>query len=84
LNVIELAKQLGYKVIYTKEELFQSPMKQKKCLESLHTVHTFNDKSEEELIQLGLNNYQPEAPTLAEMTEAAIKKFLSSKKGNFF
>ncbi|MCU0332573.1 MAG: alkaline phosphatase [Ignavibacteriaceae bacterium] len=38
---------------------------------------------QEELIQLGLNNYQPEAPTLAEMTEAAIK-FLTSKKGNFF
>jgi len=83
LNVIELAKQLGYKVIYTKEELFSISNETEKVLGIFAHSHTFNDKSEEELIQLGLNNYQPEAPTLAEMTEAAIK-FLSSKKGNFF
>ncbi|MCU0365079.1 MAG: alkaline phosphatase, partial [Ignavibacteriaceae bacterium] len=83
LNVIELAKQLGYKVIYTKEELSSISEETEKVLGIFSRSHSFNDKSEEELIQLGLNNYQPEAPTLAEMTEAAIK-FLTSKKGNFF
>ncbi|MCU0406802.1 MAG: alkaline phosphatase [Ignavibacteriaceae bacterium] len=79
LNVIELAKQLGYKVIYTKEELSSISEETEKVLGIFSRSHSFNDKSEEELIQLGLNNYQPEAPTLAEMTEAAIK-FLTSKK----
>ncbi|MCU0415390.1 MAG: alkaline phosphatase, partial [Ignavibacteriaceae bacterium] len=83
LNVIELAKQLGYKVIYTKEELSSISEETEKVLGIFSRSHSFNDKSEEELIQLGLNNYQPEAPTLAEMTEAAIK-FLTSKKDNFF
>jgi alkaline phosphatase len=83
INVIELAKQLGYKIIYTKEELFSISNATKKILGIFAKSHTFNDKSEEELIQLGVTNYQPEAPTVAEMTEAAIK-FLSNKKGNFF
>ncbi|MBE0538655.1 MAG: alkaline phosphatase [Ignavibacterium sp.] len=83
LNVIELAKQLGYKVIYTREELSSISNDTEKVLGIFARSHTFNDKSEEELIKLGLQNYEPEAPTLSEMTDAAIK-FLSVKKGNFF
>jgi alkaline phosphatase len=83
VNVIDLARQLGYKIIYTREELFNIPDKTKKVLGIFARSHTFNDKPEEELARLGMSNYQPEAPTLAEMTEAAIK-FLSGKKGNFF
>jgi alkaline phosphatase len=83
LNIIELAKQLGYKVIYSREELSSISNETEKVLGIFAKEHSFNDKSEEDLIQLGLKNYQPDAPTLAEMTEAAIK-FLSSKKGNFF
>jgi alkaline phosphatase len=83
LNVIELAKQLGYKVIYTKEELSSISNQTEKVLGIFAHGHSFNDKSEEELIQLGLKNYPPDVPTLAEMTDAAIK-FLSAKQGNFF
>lgn len=83
INVIELANQLGYKVIYTREELLSIPEKTEKVLGIFALSHTFNDKSEEELNSLGLKNYQPESPTLAEMTDAAIK-FLSGKNGNFF
>ncbi|MFI5236436.1 MAG: alkaline phosphatase [Ignavibacteriales bacterium] len=83
INLIELAKQLGYYIIYTREELISIPADAEKVLGIFAAGHTFNDKSEEELIQLGLKNYQPEAPTLAEMTDAAIK-FLSAKQGNFF
>jgi alkaline phosphatase len=63
LNVIELAKQLGYKVIYTKEELSSISNETKKVLGIFAHGHTFNDKSEEELIQLGLKNYPPDVPT---------------------
>ncbi|HSW54997.1 MAG TPA: alkaline phosphatase [Ignavibacteriaceae bacterium] len=83
LNVIELAMQLGYKVIYTKEELSAISNDTEKVLGIFARSHTFNDKSEEELIKFGLQNYEPESPTLAEMTDAAIK-ILSRKKGNFF
>lgn len=83
INVIELAKKSGYKVIYTREELASISSKTEKLLGIFTLSHTFNDKSEEELTALGLENYEPSAPTLAEMTEAAIK-FLSSKKGNFY
>lgn len=83
INVIELAKQFGYKVIYTREELFSLSDETEKVLGIFALSHTFNDKSEEELNTLGLKNYQPESPTLAEMTNAAIK-FLSGKNGNFF
>jgi alkaline phosphatase len=83
INVIELAKQLGYKVIYTREELLSIPDETEKVLGIFALGHTFNDKPEEELNTLGLKNYQPESPTLAEMTDAAIK-FLSGKNENFF
>jgi alkaline phosphatase len=83
INVIELAKQIGYKVIYTREELLSITDETEKVLGIFALGHTFNDKSEEELNTLGLKNYQPESPTLAEMTDAAIK-FLSGKNGNFF
>ena len=83
VNVIELAKKLGYTVIYTRDELKNIPGKTEKVLGIFSRSHTFNDKSEEELQKLDLPNYNLEAPTLAEMTEAAIK-FLSAKDGNFF
>lgn len=83
VNLIELAVKLGYKVIYTREELSSISSETKKVLGIFARSHTFNDKSEEELSKEGLKNYKPVAPTLAEMTDAAIK-FLSAKEGNFF
>jgi len=83
VNVIELAEQLGYKVIYTREALSSISNDTEKVLGIFACSHSFNDKSEEELIKLGLQNYEPESPTLAEMMEVAIN-FLSKKKGNFF
>lgn len=83
VNVVELAIQLGYKVIYSREELAALSNDTEKVLGIFALSHTFNDRSEEDLKKYGLQNYQQEAPTVAEMTEAAIK-FLSVKKGNFF
>jgi len=83
INLIDLAKQLNYQVIYTREELKSISGNTKKVLGIFACEHSFNDKSEEELQKRGLKNYQPEAPTMEEMTDAAIK-FLSAKGGNFF
>ncbi|RKY90908.1 MAG: alkaline phosphatase [Ignavibacteriae bacterium] len=83
LNLIERAKQEGYYIVYNREELLNLPKDEEKVLGVFALHHTFNDKSEEELRELGLPNYKTTAPTLAEMTDAAIK-FLSKKEGNFF
>jgi alkaline phosphatase len=82
LNLIERAKELGYYVIYNKEELFNMSINFEKILGVFAARHTFNDKSEEELIELGLSNYSETAPTLAEMTEFALR-FFSKEDANF-
>lgn len=82
-NLIEYAKQNGYYVIYNKDELKQIPGDAQKLLGVFAYMHTFNDKSEEELKELGLPNYFDYAPTVAEMTEAALD-FFSNKGGRFF
>ena len=83
LNLIESAKQNGYYIVYNRAELLNIPDDAEKILGVFALHHTFNDKSEEKLTELGLPNYKTTAPTLAEMTDAAIK-FLSKKEGNFF
>ncbi len=83
LNLIESAKKNGYYIVYNREELLNLPEDVEKVLGVFALHHTFNDKSEEELNKLSLPNYKTTAPTLAEMTEAAIK-FLSKKEGHFF
>lgn len=82
-NLIEQAKELGYTVVFDKYELKDIPSSTGKVLGVFAYEHTFNDKSEEELIELGLPNYFPHAPSVAEMTEAAIR-ILSAKGGQFF
>lgn len=82
LNLIDWAKQNGYKVVYTKEELAATSPDEKKILGVFAARHTFNDKTEEELKKLGLTNWVATAPTVAEMTDFALKFLL--RKGQFF
>lgn len=81
-NLIEETRAAGYTVIFTREELFALPDGAGKILGVFAAKHTFNDMSEEELKARGLPLYQPEAPTVAEMTNAALK--LLQKKGKQF
>lgn len=73
LNLIEEANKLGYKIIYNRDQLLNIPANTDKVLGIFSEDHTFNDKPEQEQNRLGLKNYKPGVPTLAEMTEAAIK-----------
>lgn len=73
LNLIEEAKNLGYTIVYTREQLFNLKSDVNKLLGIFSEGHTFNDKTEEDQIKENLDNYKPGVPTLAEMTEAAIK-----------
>lgn len=81
MNLINWAKENGYEIVYSKDELQNTSADAKRILGVFAKIHTFNDKTEEDLIELGLPNYSETAPTLAEMTDFALK-FLS-RKGQF-
>lgn len=82
INLIEEAKKLGYTVIYDRNELKAADKNSDKILGVFASIHTFNDKTEEDQKAAGLQDFDPNAPTLKEMTEFALD-FLS-KKGQFF
>jgi alkaline phosphatase len=82
LNLIDWANNNGYKVVFTKEELAATSIDEKRILGVFASRSSFNDKTEEELKSLGLPNWVDTAPSLAEMTDFALKFF--SSKGQFF
>ncbi len=83
LNLIEWAQEKGYTVVYTKEELKGLPNSTKKVLGVFSWSHTFNDETEEELKKKELPLYNPQAPTVGEMAEAALKVLSRHSKGFF-
>jgi alkaline phosphatase len=82
-NLIQEAVELGYTVIYDRDELNTLPVNTPKVLGVFAAGHTFNDKPEEVLKDKGLPLYNPEAPTIAEMTQKALE-ILTHKGKSFF
>jgi alkaline phosphatase len=78
-NLIEEAKSAGYKVVFTREELALLPDNAGKVLGLFALEDTFNDEPEDELAEKGLLPYAPAAPTVAEMTTAALR-FLGGRQ----
>ena len=74
-NLIEEAKAAGYRVVYTKEELDALNDDAGKVLGIFAGDDTFNDETEEKLTAEGLPDYTAEAPSIAEMTAAALRIF---------
>lgn len=78
-NLIELAKNNGYTVVYTEQELYdlldstKYPEPPTKVLGVFAPIHTFNDRPEEVLQERGLPLYLETAPTIAEMLEVTQK-----------
>ncbi len=81
-NLIELAEQLGYTVVYTRDELMMLASNTERVLGVFSSWHTFNDEPEEILKEKGLPLYNKYAPSLAEMMEAAFK--ILKRKGRGF
>jgi glycerophosphoryl diester phosphodiesterase len=88
-NLIDLAKSLGYTVVYTEEQMnavVNSANPPEKLLGVFAANHTFDDRSEE---ALGLNTANPKplyvetAPTVAEMLEASLKIIKRDPDGFF-
>lgn len=71
-HLVEEAEAKGYTVVYNRDELMALPEDTNKVLGLFAGYHTFNDKPEEVLAAAGLPMYDPEAPTVAEMTRVAL------------
>lgn len=72
-NLVEEAKQAGFVVVYTRDELLALDAGTEKVLGLFAHEATFNDQSEEALRAAGLSPFDPGAPTVAEMTEVALR-----------
>lgn len=88
-NLIDLAKSLGYTVVYTEDQMNQAvngAHPPEKLLGVFAATATFDDQTEEEL---GLNTanpkplYVPTAPTSAEMLAASLKIIQRDPDGFF-
>ena len=82
-NLIQEAQNLGYTIIFTREELLGLPSDVEKVLGIFASRDTFNSYSEEELVEMGLQNYNENAPTLLEMTKVALR-ILKYKNIDFY
>lgn len=84
LNLIKQARAAGYTIVYTREELAGLDLsKTDKLLGVFAHGHTFNDQSEEKNKAEGLPHYVITAPTIAEMSQAALA-ILSRDPDGFF
>jgi alkaline phosphatase len=72
-NYVEKAEQLGYTIVYTRDELMALPDDTEKVLGLFSAGHTFNQATEERLKEGGLPVYKEMAPSVAEMTEVALR-----------
>lgn len=72
-NLIEEAKKAGYQVIYRKADLATLSADTTKILGLFAAEDTYNDDNEETLEAQGLPHYDPAAPDVAEMTDAALR-----------
>ncbi|MEM6463255.1 MAG: alkaline phosphatase [Pseudomonadota bacterium] len=84
MNLIERAKELGYTVVFTREELMAlNPDEVDKLLGVFAHNHTFNDQERERNIIDGLPTYWEYAPSLSEMTAVALE-IVSRDEDGFF
>jgi alkaline phosphatase len=72
-NLVAEAIDRGYTVVRTRDEMLSLPTSTTKVLGLFAHDATFNDRPEEILKERGLPNFDPDAPTIAEMTEVAIR-----------
>jgi len=81
-NLIQEAEENGYTIVRTRDELLALPADTDKVIGLFAAYHTFNDQTEEDLKAQGLPMYLPDAPTIAEMTEVALR-ILNAKDQRF-
>lgn len=83
VNLIELAKQKGYTVVYSREELLALPDNTTKILGIFAAQDTYNDLSEEELQKQVLPLYEASAPSVSEMLDSVLRRISRTDKPFF-
>jgi alkaline phosphatase len=73
VDMVARARELGYAVVYTRNELLALPDTVDRVLGLFASNHTFHDLPEERLRESGLPLYAATAPTIGEMTAAALR-----------
>ena len=82
-DVTERARELGYTIVYDRDQLAALPDDVGRVLGLFAPYHTFNDKPEETLDAEGLPLFRPGSPSVDEMMAAALR-FLSNDGNQFF
>lgn len=82
-NLVEELRAKGYQVVFTRDELMALPADASRVWGIFAHEHTFNDLSEEELRTRNLPHYVATAPTVAEMSEVALR-ILGRAPNGFF
>lgn len=72
-NVIERARELGYRVVYDRAQMLALPSDTERVLGVFAAVHTFNDEPEDSLAAKGLPLFAPGSPSVAEMAAVALR-----------
>jgi len=84
LNLVTRAEELGYVVVYTRDELLALPATTEKVLGLFAPAHTFNDRTDQELRLYGGGPlFFPTAPSVGEMLEVALA-LLENRGQRFF
>ena len=84
VNLIERAEELGYTIVYDRDELMAiDPAETDMLLGVFAHSHTFNDQEAERNIIDGVPTYWEWAPSIAEMTDVALQ-ILSRDEDGFF
>ncbi len=84
IDLIEQAKSNGYIIVYTREELLALDLaKTQKLLGVFAHDNTYNDKPEQVNLRAGKPHYAKDAPTIAEMAQAALTILSRSPTGFF-
>ena len=73
IDLIEKARSLGYHVVFDRKELLETTAETKQLLGIFAAQDTFNDVPEAEMKEKKIPTYVEGAPTLAEMTQTALR-----------
>ena len=82
-NLVQELRAKGYTIVYTAAELKALPADATRVWGIFAFEHTFNDAGEEQLAQRNLPLYQPGTPSIAEMSEAALRILSRAPQGFF-
>jgi len=82
-NLIEMLRERGYTIAYTRDELMRVPAEAEKVFGVFSLSHTFHARSEVALRAAGTPVYVPTAPTVAEMAAFALRRVQQDPDGFF-